>query len=86
MAPLVPMCLRGRSSSKEPYGPSNFGLANIPRKTNDFPRKRFDRLEDGAADLISGTDPPMNIRQTTNIEISEEDIPWAGDLGLGAQG
>lgn len=72
MAPLLPILLRGRSAMKEPYVSSSFGRSNTTRGTPDFAKQNFDRLENDTTDFGLGRHP-MNIRQTTDIDVHEED-------------
>ena len=72
MAPLVSVCLRQRSSSREPNIPSSFELSETPKRTNDFVRRNFDRLEDDSVDLVPGMIPPMEIWHTTDTDVSQE--------------
>ena len=57
---------------EETYVSSDFGRSNTTRGTHDFAKQDFDRLEDDNADFGRGRHP-MNIRQTTDIDVHEED-------------
>lgn len=73
MTPLVSKFWRGRSGPKVPYGSSSFELSNRTRATNDFAAHNFDRLEDDSKDLVLGRGQSMNIWQTIDIDVHEED-------------
>lgn len=73
MAPLIQKLARGRSGPKEPYDSSSFELSNTTRVRNNFTKHNFDRLEGDTADLTLGRGRSKSIRQTTNINVHEED-------------
>lgn len=73
MAPLVPIFLRGRSGPKESHDSSSFHYPNPRKVTSDFARQKFNRLKDDTTDSVLGSEGQMGIRQTTDIDVREED-------------
>ena len=73
MAPLVPVFLRGRSGPKESGNSSSFGRSNPRKITNDYVKQSIRRLDDDTIDLVPESDYSMSIKQTTNIDVHEED-------------
>lgn len=73
MAPLIPNLFGGQHGPKESHDSSGVRLSNTSRVANDFANQKFDRLEDDTADLVPVRHDPISIRQTTDIEIHEED-------------
>ena len=72
-APLVAVFMRVISGPEENYPPSSFGPSHGKRGNNEFSNQSFNKLEDDRTGLVRGRDNLTSIRQTTDIDVSQED-------------
>lgn len=72
MAPLIPKIFQGRTKAEDSHESRHFNLSNLPGRTAEYAKQKFNRLDD-STDSELGTDfPKAAIRQTTDIDVREE--------------